>query len=510
MKNEKVAAIDIGSKAIRMTIAQISDTDFDILEEVRHQVGLGKDSFEYGKLLRPTMNDAISLLRKYKRLCEEYKVSRLVAVATTAVREALNFDIFIDNIRTLTGIEVDILTPSKETEYIFKALKYHVLPQYDDKSSNEDLYGIIDIGAGSVEITIFNQQNIIYSQELPLGTLKMKQIFNRGFRADDNFSKYLKVMVEHEIHHLKRNIAARQVSRVYGIAGELEYLSRILNKDSKDLPPVDVKELSKLCKRMEDWSEEEVIHKLGIPYDIAETFYPLSFMFLQLVEMFHCDSIVIPEVTLRDGIMQDFLHAYDQESYYTWLESQLRINATNIGRSLNFDEKHAIHVTGLALQIFDQTVEFHHLGPLERCYLLVAGLLHDVGSSLSNRAHHKHSMYIIKAQDLFCFDQRQTAIIANVARYHRKSMPKTSHPDYMNLTHTEKMTVMKLAAVLRIADSLDNTHLQLVKSVSLEKERSRFVLRADVTDQIFAERYSFKNKRDMFEEVFGQPIKLRT
>jgi exopolyphosphatase/guanosine-5'-triphosphate,3'-diphosphate pyrophosphatase len=509
MQNERVAAIDIGSKAIRMTIAQVGENDLEILDEVRHQVNLGRDSFEYGKLLRPSMNDAISLLKKYKTLCDEYKVSRLTAVATTAVREASNFDIFIDNIRTLTGLDVTILTPSRETEYIFKALKKNVLPIKDTKSNSNDLYGIIDIGAGSTEITLFNQDNIIYSQELPLGALKMKQIFNKGFKDDENFSRYLDVMVEHEIQNLKRNINTKQVTRVYGIASELEAISRLINQKSEDLPPVNIKELDKLCKKIESYSEDEIIHKLDIPYDMAETIYPLTFMFLKLIEMFHCDKIFIPKVTLRDGILLDFLHEYNPVKYYKWLESQLRINAINIGRSLNFDEKHATHVTKLALQIFDQIPEVHHLGPLHRCYLLVAALLHDLGSSLSNRAHHKHSLYIIKAQDMFRFEAKEINIIANVARYHRKSMPKPSHADFDILNHNEKMIVMKLSAILRIADSLDNTHLQLVKEVTLVREKKRFVLKPDIDDRMFVENYSFKNKRDLFEEVFGLPIKLR-
>ena len=122
MDKNRVAAIDIGSRAIRMTIAEVVNDKIEILEEVSLSVRLGKDSFDKGRILRPTIDESIQILRKYKNLCEEYKVDRIRAVATTAVREATNFDIFLDNILTNTGISVEILSITKETELIYKAI----------------------------------------------------------------------------------------------------------------------------------------------------------------------------------------------------------------------------------------------------------------------------------------------------------------------------------------------------------------------------------------------------
>ena len=214
-------------------------------------------------------------------------------------------------------------------------------------------------------------------------------------------------------------------------------------------------------------------------------------------------------ISLKDGIIKSLFFVQNKKKYFSKLEMQLYANAISLGRSLNFDEKHAIKVMEIATKIFDQTKDIHYLGNIEKCYLIIASILHDIGSALSYRSHHKHSLYIIKAQEFFSFNKNEINIIANIARYHRKSGPRKSHPDYMILSHKDKMIVMKLASRLRIADSLDNTHLQIIKDIELSREDNKIIINAIVKDQFFSEIYSFKYKKELFEEFFGLKVILK-
>ncbi len=506
MNREVVAVIEIGSSAIRMTIAEIFEGKYKILEELRQTVRIGKDIFIRGQISRETINEAVQILKKYKKLIDEYRVVKIRSVATSAVRDSSNIDIFLDNIRTFTGIDVEILSPTKRSEFIFRALTKTL--ETEEKTGKEEYQGIIDVNTGQVEITVFDTNCIIFSRSLPLSALKIKQIFNKKYQTEENFINYLKVMIEHEFMNLKKDIPILKINKLYGIGPELENLSLTLNKTDIKLPHINKKELERICSKMYNYSQEEIIHKLKVPHDLAETFYPINMMFLKIMDFFECDSIYIPKVSMRDGIMQDMVGVVDEKLFFNKLEIQLKNNAINIGRSLNFDEKHAIKVMEMALKIFDQTKEIHHLGNMERAYLLVAAVLHDIGSSISYRLHHKHSLYIIRAKEFFYIDETDKNIIANIARYHRRSMPKTTHPDYMVLSHKNKMIVMKLAAILRLADGLDNTHLQLVENVELRIENNIIQVKAIVVSELLAEAYAFDAKKELFEDFFGFELHL--
>ncbi|HOV12723.1 MAG TPA: HD domain-containing protein, partial [Spirochaetota bacterium] len=161
-----------------------------------------------------------------------------------------------------------------------------------------------------------------------------------------------------------------------------------------------------------------------------------------------------------------------------------------------------------ALKFFDATSEIHHLGNQERSYLIAASILHDVGISVSARSHHKHSLYVINAQEFFYLSDEEKNIVANIARYHRRSAPKTTHIDFMKLCEKDKMTVIKLASILRIADSLDNSGLQVINSIQTKIENDKLLITAQVIGDPLAEIYSFKYKKELFEDFFGISIKL--
>ncbi len=507
MKKENIAAIDIGSSSIRMTICEVTKNEYDVLEKLRRPVRLGKDCFYNGKISRQIINECVLILKKYKKLCEEYKVTKIYAAATTAVREAGNVDVFLDNIRTLTNIDIEILSPSKESEYIYLALSNRI-SQINDNNKKE-YWGIVKIGTGNVQITLLDDQCIIFTRSLPLGIMKIKQIFIKEFNREENFHNFLRVMIEHELQNLKRNIPLIKINKLYVIGFEIEALSKILTKKENDLSQISKNALQNLCLKIQNYTEEEITHKLKIPYELSETFYPASIIFLKIVNFFKCENIYIPRVSLRDGIIRSKFFISNKKKYFQKLEIQLIANAINLGRSLNFDEKHAIKVMDIAIKIFSQTKDIHYLDNIERCYLIVASILHDIGSTLSYRSHHKHSLYIIKAQDFFSFDKNEINIIANIARYHRKSGPKNSHPDYISLSHKDRMIVMKLASILRIADSLDNTHLQLIKDIELSKNDNKIIIYATVKEQFFSEVYSFNYKKKLFEDFFGLDVILK-
>ena len=209
---------------------------------------------------------------------------------------------------------------------------------------------------------------------------------------------------------------------------------------------------------------------------------------------------------MRDGLILD-LGGF--EATTAALRHQVVSSTLALGRKFGFDEGHARVVASLAVQLFDALQPEHGLGATERLYLEVAALLHDIGLYIANRAHHKHSLYLISASEIFGIGGTQLRVVANVARYHRRAMPQKRHPEYMALPRRERSLVNKLAAILRLADSLDREHGSRNKVVKVERTEDGIVIWVPRRGgDMEAELAAFETKKDLFEEVYGREVTL--
>ncbi|HOV14511.1 MAG TPA: hypothetical protein PK771_09530, partial [Spirochaetota bacterium] len=311
----RIAAIDIGSSSIRMTIVEVIEKKIIVLEDLRQPVRLGKDSFYKGKISRSTINETILILKKYKKLCDEYNVTKIRTVATTAVREALNFDIFVDNIKTYTDMIVEILSSTKECQLIYKALIKTI--ENSNKLKEDEFFGVIEVGAGNVEITLFNEDFIVFFKSLPFGSLKIKQIYSKYSNNERNFFRYVKTIVSNELRSLKREVPNIKIKTLYGIGTDLEDISKILNSNSEKLLPIDRGEYKDFCLKIQNYTEEELIHKLNVRYEQSETFYASNMMFLKIMDFFKIEKLHISNVSLRDGMIEDMLIKENTKDFFS-------------------------------------------------------------------------------------------------------------------------------------------------------------------------------------------------
>ncbi len=193
------------------------------------------------------------------------------------------------------------------------------------------------------------------------------------------------------------------------------------------------------------------------------------------------------------------------------LEVQILASANELARKYNSNQNHIEQVRKLSLQLFDEFKSEHGLDKKERILLEVAAILHDVGSFISDRSHHKHSQYIITSSEIFGLSKNDVNLIANIARYHRKSPPARSHPAYTALDLDSRMIVSKLAALLRIADALDQDYSNKVKKVRVLKDEDsdHCVLEVEAEGDLMMEMLSVQNKSDLFRDIYGKPVVVR-
>ncbi len=495
-----LAAIDAGSNAIRCIVANVdADRRLTILENIREPVRLGTDVFTRGSISEETLERATDAFAGFQQIIVRHGARWTRAVATSAVREALNRDLFADRVGQASGIEISVIGPEEEARLIHLAVAEQI--RLDKKNSI-----LVDIGGGSTEVTLVSDGNIISTESYRMGAVRLMQLLE-GKKGERHFHQMVREYVDATERRLKKEIGKRRVDLCVGTGGNIETLGflrrEILGKDRDSVLMKD--ELDELVKRLSGHTFEERVREYGLRPDRADVIVPASIILQNIVRHAGVDEILIPRVGLKEGLLLDMIdELYGGERHPH--RDQVLTSALELGRKFEFDEQHAATVSRLALQLFDETRGLHGLGLEQRLLLEVAALLHDIGTFVNVHAHHKHTQYLLSAIPIVGLTQSQQEIVANVARYHRKSFPKTQHEAYGALTGKERVIVSKLGAILRLADAMDTEHGAKVETLSVEYKKPKLFLQLKGDGDLLLEKWALSRKAGMFEDVFSVQV----
>ncbi|MBF0410342.1 MAG: HD domain-containing protein [Candidatus Riflebacteria bacterium] len=501
------AAIDVGSTGIRMVIAEFSPAGIKILETMQHPVSIGKDTFTKGYIRQETIEDCVRILQGFKRLLGEYGIDEetsVRAVATSSVRESSNRDTFLDRLYIATHINIEAIEEAEENRLTYMAVR-NILPQ------EEILYGnalIVEVGGGGTDVLLLVDSHVAFSNTYRMGSLRMRETLETHKIQAPRERVILDRHLRSTIDQLRRNIPVGSLDKIIAVSGDMRFAaSRLLpNWDKDTISEINVKEFSKFADRIASISIDQLVRKENIPYHEAETLGPALLAYKHFARSFDAKKIVVPKTSLREGLLQEMA---THGSWNQDFADQAVHTALSLGQKFHFDQNHAVHVTELAVKIFQTMKEDHQLSGKFELLLRLSGLLHDIGMYISNRAHHKHSMYLILNSDLFGLTLHDKIIIGLIARYHRRVGPSAEHQEYAVLSRDHRMAVAKLAAILRVADALDRNHLQSVKNVIFSKSGGQFIISVSEVEDLTLERGALKEKANLFEDVYGMQVLLR-
>ena len=416
------AAIDIGSNAMRLAIGSFDKKGTLTIHATRRApVRLGGDVFRSGSLSAATMEQGVAAFLEFEALLRMHEVSLCRAVATSALRDASNAQVFIDRVRRATGISIEVITGDEEARLIYGAVATLVPLQ-----SGTSL--LLDIGGGSVELTLIHRGALIFSDSVNLGTVRLLEMV-RGKKHDKALlEKMLRQYADRIRTRIARTKKVRVITRLIGTGGNIDTLgdlrkSVLGKKGTRTLHRI---ELLRLMKTMQGMSIKERVEKLKLRPDRADVIIPAMALVAGVMSESKVNTIMIPRTGLRDGVLFDLYEQFSSEESSTSLQrnlDQVHSYAIELGRRYGFDERHAIHAVKLALQIFDQTRTIHNLGGEERALLEIAALLHDIGHFINSSKHHEHSEYIIRASHFVGLSEEERELVALIARYHRGSLP---------------------------------------------------------------------------------------
>ncbi len=512
----KLAAIDIGSNSIKLIVAEsLSDDSFAVRERVKEVVRLGHDTLRDGHLAPAAIERAIGTINNFRAAAEKHKVEHTFAIATASVREADNASEFVEAVLTHTGIGIDILSGIEEARLIGVAAA-HGCAGLSTTILN------IDIGGGSTEVSLMDEGASLELFSVKLGAVGLTERFISGNTVKPKELRALVEEVRAAFERPAREVRSRKWQLTTGMSGTIISIGEALTgktfaanngrNASTDDVSISSGKLEEFNSRMARMSLDERRAVPGISQQRAEIIVAGGQILEGAMRAFDIKSVKVCDWALREGVILDRLRELAAETrppVPDKIDPRLE-SVRHIGAKYDYEEEHASCVAALAENIFDDLTSVHRLSRHYRTLLAAAALLHDIGYIVAHESHHKHSLYLIKHSELTGFSESDRDVIANVARYHRRALPKERHTEFAALNETQREAVWKLGAILRVADALDRSHLGRVRKVRCASDGKTIEMtlrpaNGDCENELWAVR----QKGDMFEQVFNCKLNVR-
>jgi exopolyphosphatase / guanosine-5'-triphosphate,3'-diphosphate pyrophosphatase len=506
-----LGAIDVGTNSIHLIVVELDPrfgTSRTILK-AREMVRLGGgDALSRGYLPRKAMQRGVEAIARFAAEARRVGAEEIRAVATSAVREAHNRDEFLTAVRETSGIDVDVLSDSEEARLIHLGVS-RGYPLYDRIAC------IIDIGGGSTEFIVADAHAPYFLHSVRLGSLRL---YERYLREDPASPAGQRKMVGH-IRELLAPVVARladyRFDTVIGTSGTLMGLAMI-DAATSGLPTqrvhgyvLTLERLRALELAMLRMSPAERRKMPGMNPRRSDIIVAGAAIVIAALELLGRDEIVICERALREGIVVDFLERNIALARRLGNEQMRRFDAMHdLARRFGADAVHSNHVAALSLVLFDGLADLHRFEPADRDVLFAAALVHDVGRTVNASAHHKHGAYIVANARPEGWRPEEVALMAALVRYHRKSAPRATHPEWLAADLPMRHRIEGLAALLRIADGLDARRLGVVSRIEIARVADAIVLTCHALQDIEPEVAAARFKADLFERAFGVRVEV--
>lgn len=508
MAPQLVAVLDMGASAIRLVIAEIGPGQpIRIVEEASRGVLLGRDTFS-GNVIRPQTADAtFAALAGFRKIMDGYDVHQVRAVATSAVREARNGELFLDRVRGRTGITFEIVNEAEESRLVYLAVRRAL----EGHAALRGAWTLLaEVGGGSTSLTLLRRGQPTRSGVYALGAIRLRQQLDLRRHRHEIQMALLRRSIANVISEIRVEIPLRRVTQMVAIGGDVRLAaSHILeHEDGGSVREIRRDAFLAFCEEVERLDDDSLVNRFRLPTVETETLVPSLMVYRTLLSETDAARVVVSDASLRAGMLLDMLEPGGRLGGKDF-ERQVMASAEAVGHRFRFDRAHGRHVAKLAGRLFDELRDEHGLENRERLLLQTASLLHDIGIYVSLRAHHRHSQYLLAASQIFGLSDEETAIVSNIARYHRRAMPQRSHLPYIELDRRDRLVVNKLAAILRVANALDAEHLQKVRDLRLVRSDKTWVLELDGTGDITMEQMAATARADMFVEVYGRQLVVR-
>lgn len=507
---KRIAAIDLGTNSFHALLVDIyPDGSFYTVDKLKEMVllaekGLGDD------LSQAAMDRGIEALKKIKVLADSQQAETILAYATSAIREAGNGGVFIQRAIDEVGIKINAIPGRIEAELIGLAVQHGI--QMPDNPSM-----IMDVGGGSVEFIVADQEKFYHLSSKKIGVARMTADFIDHDPIDAEEIHRLKSHFEDSLTDVAEAFAMHRSKTLIGSSGTMENIALMIAHRNNSFPDLTINELEFSAGQFFEFYQDVIglnrkkrAKLKGLDEKRIELIPAGLVLVNYILKKFGIKRVKISSQALREGIVLRYIKKELSEGVKVHLEENPRRRSVlELVHKCDWHEDHSRHVAKLAMKLFDELKVDLDLNESDRELLEFAALLHDIGYHISHRKHHKHALYIINNADLMGFKEEEIDVMANVARYHRRSTPKTRHSHFKKLDRQTREKVKKLSAILRIADGLDRSHYQNVRELEFNRANGSIELELKTESEPNLEIWGAMRKRSLFEEITGKKLIIK-
>ncbi len=496
------AAIDVGSNAIRLAIGEVDENArIQMRASIREPVRLGQDVFTDGRLSDECLDRAVAAFKKFRKLIDLNKAQEIRAVGTSALREAANRDLLIERVKQAADINIEVISPSEEALLVYLA----VANKISLKSTHALL---VDIGGGSVEVSLTANGVIASSRSLKLGTVRMLRFLDGNKTDQERFEILVKASIESIEEWLNKYLNGGKITKFVGTGGNVEALAEVARKHfgnrGEDSIPADV--FTSMVSDMKDMRPDRRKKSFSLRSDRADVILPAALVLQALMNLVKAKEIMVPGVGLKEGLLLEMttLRKHKQQEVYKGLLTAAR----QLNTKYKGEDDHSENTYRFAHQLFYDLQHVHRLDDRSELLLSMAAILHDIGRFISVTDHHKHTFYLLQNEPIEGLTERERLIVANVARYHRKARPSVDHEGFASLLPKDRTLVMKLSALLRLADGLDAHLSGHVGKFATHVTDRQLTVKLYGDSQLVIEDWLLNQKAELFQDVFGMKFKV--
>ncbi len=506
-----VAFIDMGTNSVRLLIVRIRPNhSFAVLNSQKETIRLGDHEFAERRLQKAAMDRAVLVCRRFKELARTLGAEEVIAVATSATREARNKAEFLARLKRESGLEVHPISGREEARLIYLGVSSGI-----HLGRRRALF--IDIGGGSTELVLGDQDSVQYLDSLRLGAIRLTSEFLEDDEGAVDGEEYDAICRHVErvgvvpLNRLKR----RRMDLAVGSSGTIENLAEIaarkfFGRSRKRDDVLTREQLRKVVKMLCALPLDRRRKVKGMNPERADIILGGAAILETVMDELDIEELRVSDRGLKDGLLVDYLSRRGGARRLARLTVRER-SVLQLARACQFDEPHARIVQGLALELFDsaRAAGLHRYAAPERELLSNAAVLHDIGVFLSFDNHHEHTWYLVKHADLLGFDQVEVAQIAALAYFNRRSFPGRGNPKLKGLSKRERGVVERLSVFLRIAESLDRSRSAAVTHAALRAEgEKKLFLELKAVRDCHLEVWSAEGHAEAVKQAFGRKLRV--
>ena len=500
------AVIFMGASSVSMMVAEEQENDeLRVLEVLSQPLALAEDIFRNGSISRETMDRCVQIVQGFNSLLQEYRMGGEVLVrllATNVLLNVNNMDSITNRLQTACGLRMEVLDDGEMARLLYINTQ-DMLEQHAELEKQRVL--VLHVGPGNTRLLLFDRGRITYYAGYRMGAHRTAMAirdthYSSAGHECSLIREQIRGVVEQILHDSEGAIPTEPDALIIFGPDFRHIQSPILNEYA-----VDVETLEQLVDEIANTPHARRLAKYNVDYASVNALLPAAVTYQTLAGAYEPHSIMLPQEEYAHAFLRSLLptrndsHGLDHEVIHF---AQLLANRYKIDRG------HSQQVRKLCTSLFDQLQELHGLTRHDRLLLSVAAVLHEIGTFISPKNHHRHGQYIILNSEIFGLSRLDVEIIGLMARYHRHGAPTNKDNSYAELDLPNRLRVQKLAALLRVADAMEGAHSHRISHFTTRYNGRRLELLVPGVHDLTIENLAMSKKADLFTDIFGYDVRL--